>query len=68
MFASEVRDKSTAVGARDERPADLAITDDDGIAAVSASSGELCSTLHPMRSIRFRLQNICPASLPGLRE
>ena len=35
MFASEVIDKSTVLGAGDEEPADLAVADGDNVAVIS---------------------------------
>jgi hypothetical protein len=53
MFASEVGDKSTALGDRDERSEDFAVPDGDNVAVISDLSGVSCSILHPVREIRF---------------
>jgi hypothetical protein len=51
MFASEVSDKPTALGVRDARTADIAVTDAEKAAVISDSSGEFCLVLHRVRGI-----------------
>jgi hypothetical protein len=68
MFASEMIDKSTVVGAGDDDPADLTFADRANVAVISDSSAEFCLIFEPVRGIRRRRLYACPGSLPPLGE
>jgi hypothetical protein len=66
MFASEMIDKSTVVGAGDDDPADLTFADGANVAVISDSSAEFYLIFDPVRGIPRRRLNACPGSFPDL--